>query len=111
VACQQEATPIQWESWIDAIKAKDEVWWEHTTKSGKTQLVNLRDRLFELELFELPKRPEHQEESTVILRYVGSCRHDGVLLRPEQILSMLEQVAGTDFHLLQIHRNRLILGV
>jgi radical SAM family uncharacterized protein/radical SAM-linked protein len=111
VACQQEATPIQWESWIDAIKAKDEVWWEHTTKSGKTQLVNLRDRLFELELVELPKRPEHQEESTVILRYVGSCRHDGVLLRPEQILSMLEQVAGTDFHLLQIHRNRLILGV
>ena len=111
VACQQEATPIQWESWIDAIKAKDEVWWEHTTKSGKTQLVNLRDRLFELELFELSKRPEHQEESTVILRYVGSCRHDGVLLRPEQILSMLEQVAGTDFHLLQIHRNRLILGV
>ncbi|KAB8319154.1 DUF2344 domain-containing protein [Tolypothrix campylonemoides VB511288] len=110
VACQQEATSVQWESWIDAIKAKDEVWWEHTTKSGKTQLVNLRDRLFELELFELPKRPEHQE-STVILRYVGSCRHDGVLLRPEQILSMLEQVAGTDFHLLQIHRNRLILRV
>lgn len=111
LGCQQEATPIQWESWIDAIKAKDEIWWEHTTKSGKTQLVNLRDRLFELELFDLAKHPEHQEESIVILRYVGSCRHDGVLLRPEQILFMLEQLTGRDFYLRQIHRNRLILGV
>ncbi|ARV61384.1 B12-binding domain-containing radical SAM protein [Nostocales cyanobacterium HT-58-2] len=111
VACLVEATLAQWQGWIDTIKVKDEIWWEHTTKSGKTQLVNLRDRLFELELSEALKHCEHQEESTVILRYVGSCRQDGVLLRPEQILSMLEQVADTEFHLLQIHRNRLILGV
>lgn len=111
VACLIEATPVEWQDWIEAIKAKDEFWWEHTTKSGKTQLVNLRDRLFELELVELPKHREHQEEPSVILRYVGSCRHDGVLLRPEQVLLMLEQVAGTEFNLLQIHRNRLILAV
>ncbi|NJM73819.1 MAG: DUF2344 domain-containing protein, partial [Scytonema sp. RU_4_4] len=111
VASRIEATSVQWQGWIEAIKTKDEFWWEHTTKSGKTQLVNLRDRLFELELVELTKHREHQEEPTVILRYVGSCRHDGVLLRPEQVLFMLEQVAGTEFHLLQIHRNRLILAV
>ncbi|MBW4630690.1 MAG: TIGR03960 family B12-binding radical SAM protein [Iphinoe sp. HA4291-MV1] len=111
VACLLDAIPVQWQNWVEAVKAKDEFWWEHTTKSGKTYLVNLRDRLFELELVELPKHREHQEESTVILRYVGSCRHDGVLLRPEQILVMLEQVAGTEFHLLQVHRNRLILGI
>ncbi|MGH7998211.1 MAG: TIGR03936 family radical SAM-associated protein [Brasilonema sp.] len=111
VACLLEATPVELHGWIEAIKAKDEFWWEHTTKSGKTQLVNLRDRLFELELVELPKHREHQEEPTVILRYVGSCCHDGVLLRPEQMLFMLEQIADTEFHLLQIHRNRLILAV
>ncbi|NMG05728.1 TIGR03936 family radical SAM-associated protein [Brasilonema sp. UFV-L1] len=111
VACLREATPVEWHGWIAAIKAKDEFCWEHTTKSGKTQLVNLRDRLFELELVELPKHREHQEMPTVILRYVGSCRHDGVLLRPEQILFMLEQIADTEFHLLHIHRNRLILAV
>jgi uncharacterized protein (DUF2344 family) len=32
-------------------------------------------------------------------------------LRPEQILFMLEQVASAEFHLLHIHRNRLVLGV
>jgi radical SAM-linked protein len=110
LSCQEETTPTQWQNWIDAIIAKKEIWWEHTTKSGKTQLVNLRDRLSELELVESPKRPEARE-SIVILRYVGSCRHDGVLLRPEQMLFMLEEVAGKEFHLLQIHRNRLVLGV
>ncbi|QDL07643.1 B12-binding domain-containing radical SAM protein [Brasilonema octagenarum UFV-E1] len=111
VGCLISATPVEWQDWVETIKAKNEFWWEHTTKSGKIQLVNLRDRLFELELVELPKHRDHQEEPAVILRYVGSCRHDGVLLRPEQVLFMLEQVADTEFNLLQIHRNRLILAV
>jgi len=105
-----ESTTTQWQEWIDIIKAKDEIWWEQTTKSGSTQLVNLRDRLFELEFVEPPSRV-HQEESAVILRYVGSYRNDGTVLRPEQILYMLEHVASGQFHLLHVHRNRLILGV
>ncbi|NWF61326.1 MAG: TIGR03960 family B12-binding radical SAM protein [Fischerella sp.] len=105
VTSPEAATPAHWQDWIDTIKQKNEIWWEQTTKSGKTQLVNLRDRLFELELIETA----NLAESAVRLRYLGSCRQDGTLLRPEQILFMLEQVAGTEFQLLQIHRNRLVL--
>ncbi|WP_026731483.1 TIGR03960 family B12-binding radical SAM protein [Fischerella sp. PCC 9605] len=105
VTSPEAATPAHWQDWIDTIKQKNEIWWEQTTKSGKTQLVNLRDRLFELEFIETA----NLAESAVRLRYLGSCRQDGTLLRPEQILFMLEQVAGIEFQLLQIHRNRLVL--
>ncbi|MCC5605681.1 TIGR03960 family B12-binding radical SAM protein [Nostoc sp. CHAB 5834] len=108
VAALEEVTPIQWQEWIDTIKAKDELWYEHTTKSGKSQLINLRDRLFELELVETHKGIA---ESISVIRYVGSYRQDGFLLRPEQILFMLGMVASGEFQLLHIHRNRLILGV
>ena len=117
VATPSEVTAVQWQDWIDQIKAKDEILVEKTSKSGKTQLVNLRARLFELELV---KTNTSDTESTAVLHYLGSCRHDGVILRPEQILSMLEIVAGYststqssggEFQLLQIHRNHLVLGV
>ncbi|QFS45601.1 TIGR03936 family radical SAM-associated protein [Nostoc sphaeroides] len=107
-ALGEEVTPIQWQEWIDTIKAKDELWYEHTTKSGKSQLINLRDRLFELQLVETHKGIA---ESISVIRYVGSYRQDGFLLRPEQILFMLGMVANGEFQLLHIHRNRLILGV
>ncbi len=120
VATLREVTPAQWQNWIDAINAKAEICSEQTTKSGKSRLVNLRDRLFELELVATNTT---KDESTSVLRYVGSCRHDGLVLRPEQILSMLEIVAGevpnteslssdlAEFQLLHIHRNRLVLGI
>ena len=108
VAALEETTHIQWQEWIDTIKAKDELWFEHTTKSGKSQLINLRDRLFELELVETHNSIA---ESISVIRYLGSYRQDGFLLRPEQILFMLGVVASVEFQLLHIHRNRLILGV
>ncbi|MHC5598024.1 MAG: TIGR03960 family B12-binding radical SAM protein [Nostoc sp.] len=108
VAALKETTPIQWQNWIDTIKAKEEIWYEQTTKSGKSQLINLRDRLFELELVETHKSAESMSS---VIRYLGSYRQDGLLLRPEQILFMLEAVASIEFQLLHIHRNRLILGV
>ncbi|MCC5638067.1 TIGR03960 family B12-binding radical SAM protein [Nostoc sp. CHAB 5844] len=108
VAVHNEAIPAQWQDWIDAILAKDEINVEQITKSGKTQIVNLRDRLFELAIVEAHNSTA---ESTAIVRYLGSCRNDGVSLRPEQILSMLEVVANREFQLLQIHRNQLVLGV
>ncbi|HEY9800151.1 MAG TPA: TIGR03960 family B12-binding radical SAM protein [Leptolyngbyaceae cyanobacterium] len=109
VAVAGEVTSIQWHNWIEAILATDEILYEQTTKSGKSQIINLRSRLFELELV---STHNSEADSTAILRYVGSCRLDGVLLRPEQILSMLEAVAGKEeFHLLHIHRNQLILAV
>ncbi|MBD2503567.1 TIGR03960 family B12-binding radical SAM protein [Anabaena azotica] len=109
VAVVGEVSSIQWHNWIEAILATDEILYEQTTKSGKSQIVNLRSRLFELELV---STNNSEAESTAVLRYVGSCRLDGVLLRPEQILSMLEAIAGKEeFHLLHIHRNQLILAV
>ncbi|MEH2270875.1 MAG: TIGR03960 family B12-binding radical SAM protein [Nostoc sp.] len=109
VAALVETTPIQWQDWIDTIKAKEELWYEQTTKSGKSQLINLRDRLFELELVETHN--SITESMSSVIRYLGSYRQDGLLLRPEQILFMLEAVASVEFQLLHIHRNRLILGV
>ncbi|PHM08387.1 TIGR03936 family radical SAM-associated protein [Nostoc sp. 'Peltigera malacea cyanobiont' DB3992] len=109
VAALAETTPIQWQNWIDTIKAKEELWYEQITKSGKSQLINLRDRLFELELVETHN--SIAESMSSVIRYLGSYRQDGLLLRPEQILFMLETVAGVEFQLLHIHRNRLILGV
>ncbi|WP_254721799.1 TIGR03936 family radical SAM-associated protein [Kovacikia minuta] len=40
----------QWQQWIESVKIKDAIWQEQTTKSGKKQTVNLRDRLLELEV-------------------------------------------------------------
>ena len=109
VAVLEETTPVQWQDWIDTIKAKEELWYEQTTKSGKSQLINLRDRLFELELVETYN--SKAESMSSVIRYLGSYRQDGLVLRPEQILFMLQTVASVEFQLLHIHRNRLILGV
>ncbi len=108
VAAATSATPIQWQNWIDAVKRCDTIWWEQTTKSGKKKQVNLRLRLFELEINEPHRRTE--EDSSVVIRYVGSCLNDGNMLRTEHILFMLEQVAQQEFHLLHTHRCQLILG-
>lgn len=97
----------QWQNWITAIITKDEILVEHTSKSGKQQIINLRDRLWEIELVQANTSAT---ESEAILRYLGSCRHDGMNLRPEQILSILEIVTSAEFHLLHIHRHRLVLG-
>ncbi len=92
----------QWQQWIEAIKATDTIWWEHTTKSGKTQTINLRERLEDLAI--VSTTPE------VVLRYTGVCQNDGTQLRPEQVIFMLEQVTvDTEFALLHIHRDRLIM--
>ncbi len=109
----------QWQEWVEKIKGLDTFWWEQTTKSGKKQTVNLRDRLKELEVIEphsLGFKPqgnrEHtgeQEDSSVVLRILGSCQQDGNKLRPEHVIFMLEQVAQLEFQLGPIHRLRLIL--
>jgi radical SAM family uncharacterized protein/radical SAM-linked protein len=99
------ASTQQWQDWLEAVKEREVIEWEHTTKSGRKQQVNLRDRLFELELAEgsLPEK--------AVVRYIGSCRNDGTLLRPEHLVSMLEQVTGREFQLLHAHRSRMMLNV
>jgi len=96
------------QEWVEAIQASNVICFEQTTKSGKSQLINLRDRLFELEVFEQKAQAfltlRHRMQMFTL--YVGSCRNDGNQLRPEQVFFMLEQVAG--FQLLHIHRNLLL---
>jgi radical SAM family uncharacterized protein/radical SAM-linked protein len=94
--------PAQWQAWIEEILAKDEILLEHTTKSGKTHQINVRDRLFDLEIMEATS-------AKATIRYIGSCRNDGTLLRPEQMVAVLEQIAQQDLRLLTIHRSKLFL--
>ncbi|MBW4468679.1 MAG: TIGR03960 family B12-binding radical SAM protein [Pegethrix bostrychoides GSE-TBD4-15B] len=103
-----------WQSWIEQILAAEEVWVEQTTKSGKQQSVNLRERLLELKLL----TPQQQIiwlgsglESAQALRYVGTCRNNGTLLRPEHLVQMLEWASGQEFQILKIHRQQLLLGL
>lgn len=96
-----EPSQQDWQDWVDALLTSESIWVEHTTKSGKVQSINLRDRLFALKLESVVPQ--------VTLRYIGSCRNDGTLLRPEQVVQMLEQVSGQAWQLLKTHRERLIL--
>ncbi|MFM7447578.1 MAG: TIGR03960 family B12-binding radical SAM protein [Leptolyngbyaceae cyanobacterium] len=94
-----------WQGWIDQILSREVIALEKTTKSGKKQMINCRDRLFSLAL-----EPLSADAETQSIRYVGSCRNDGTLLRPEQVVYMLEQVTQRPFYLVKAHRNQLILA-
>lgn len=107
VAVEEDATFEEWKTWIEKVLSTEVIEWENTTKSGKKSKVNLRDRTFELEAVE---SKEYQDQNAVILRYVGSCRNDGTMLRADHIIYMLEQVVQREFQVLHIHRQRLILG-
>ena len=109
IAVTQTTTPTQQQEWVETIKNSTEIWWEQMTKSKKTYQVNLRDRLFELELVP-PHNPDTGEpDNTFNLRYTGSCSQDGNHLKPEHVTFMLEQVACQEIQLLHIHRQQLIL--
>ncbi|MBZ8180334.1 TIGR03960 family B12-binding radical SAM protein [Oscillatoria salina IIICB1] len=97
-----DATVQEWKTWIDAVISSTEIWWEKTTKSGKKRQINLRERLFDLQL-------ESYQDDRIILRYRGSCRQDGTLLQPENVIYMLEEKSQRELQLLHAHRQQLIL--
>jgi radical SAM family uncharacterized protein/radical SAM-linked protein len=102
-----------WEDWVKAIESATAFWREQTTKSGKTQQVNLRERLQKLELVEVPtdsRTSIGEPNSEAVLRFIGSCRSDGNQMRPEHLVFMLEQVSQREFQLLQVQRSQLILS-
>ncbi len=124
LATVDPALPQDWVRWIETVLTAGEIQVEQTTKSGKVQWVNLRDRLVHLQLespnlepstsSNLDANPSEPEEFTpglVTLRYTGSCRNDGTLLRPDHLVLMLEQVSDRELQLVRTHRERLILGV
>lgn len=97
-----DETKEQWQDWIEQIHQQTEILWDKKTKSGKWVTVNLCDRLFELSLDSIL-------DQSIVLRYVGSCRNDGTLLQPEQVIYMLEKIAQREFDLLRVHRQGLFL--
>jgi radical SAM-linked protein len=106
---EQDISVEQWQDWVERVKHSQAIWWEQTTKSGKKQRLNLRDRLFQLEVDELQTGRAAREGSIAVLLYIGSCRNDGTLLRAEHLIYMLEQVTQQEFQLLHSHRQQLIL--
>ncbi len=106
----EDASIEQWQDWVEHIKGSEAIWWEQITKSGNKKQVNLRDRLFELEVHELSEGEQQRDDSSAVLRYVGSCCNDGTILRAEHLLYMLEQLTGLEFQLLHVHRSRLMLN-
>jgi radical SAM family uncharacterized protein/radical SAM-linked protein len=90
-----------WQQWIDQVLAAPEIWQTQTTKSGKEKEVDLRERLFEIELLKV-------EAQSAEIRYIGSCRNDGTMLRPEQMVYMLAQTARISLEIKSALRMRLI---
>jgi radical SAM family uncharacterized protein/radical SAM-linked protein len=87
---------------IAAVKAAAAIPMPKTSKSGNLQILELRDRLLELELV---------EGDPLAIRYVGTCLADGNALKPEYVLFMLHQFAdGTAWQIARVHRDRLIFA-
>ena len=106
-----------WPVWVDAVLEMTDIFWEHTTKSGKKKPVNLRDRLFTMMVADAATQAAFPSgfggtstTTQAVIRYKGSCRNDGTLLRPEHVIYMLEQAAHRPLHLLHTHRLQLFLG-
>jgi uncharacterized protein (DUF2344 family) len=97
----QAEAEVDWPRSISAVLAATEIMQNQTTKSGKEREVNLRERLFELELLNV-------ETQSAEIRYIGSCRNDGTMLRPEQMMFMLSQMAGISLEISSAVRLRLI---
>ncbi len=91
-----------WETWINTILQGTQWWWEGQTKSGKTKRLNLREKLYDLQL--LAAATDQAE-----IRYRGVWSPDGQSLQPEHVLFLIQTVAGRDLHLKHIHREALIL--
>ncbi len=104
IVADGQVAPEQWQNWADAVLQSTEIMQTQTTKSGKIREVNLRERLYELELLPVNSATELE------LRYMGSCANDGTLLRPEQLVFMLEQFAGMELQMMNVVRSRLILA-
>ncbi|BAU42946.1 TIGR03960 family B12-binding radical SAM protein [Leptolyngbya sp. O-77] len=109
-------SPQQPAQWVESILAASELWYDQTTKSGNVQKINLRDRLSRLSLISADALPDAiaaalaavDPDRAIALRYVGSYRNDGTLLRPEHVVYLLEQASQQPLQLLHSHRDRLI---
>lgn len=98
------ATAEDWHNWTQTLGTAQDILFEKTTKSGKITQVNLCDRLTTIAVEQVI------DDRHVQIRYQGSCRNDGTILQPEQVIFMLEQVSGQTFQLTHTHRVQLIVA-
>ncbi|UFP96068.1 TIGR03960 family B12-binding radical SAM protein [Gloeobacter morelensis] len=96
--------PADWVAIVAAINASEQLPVERTSKkSGNAYTVDARPWLLELELAAV--WPEAIE-----IRYVGACRNDGTVLRPDDVVQLLQRSSGLELALSRIHRLGLRLG-
>lgn len=114
---QPQPTHADWLRWIDEVLNQSEFWVEHTTKSGKLQSINVRDRLFfmalasePLDTIPMPFAAGIMAVSPTVIQFQGICRNDGTLLRPDHVIKMLEAIAQRSLRLFHIHRDELVLS-
>ena len=87
---------------IDRVKAAQSILMPKQSKSGQMYMMELRDRLFELSSTDT-------SDSTIKVRYTGSCRPDGTMLKPDHVLFMLNQFLPSQIlEVSQVHREHLI---
>ena len=85
---------------IQTILQTQEIPYTQVAKSGKEQLVNLRDRLYDLSL-------SAYDSKQFQICYTGSCTIDQTL-KPDQVRWLLEQFTQVNLTLSQIHRFALL---
>ncbi len=103
VEASEPVAPEIWQQWLATTLASGEILWEKTTKKGKKREVDLRERLIGAALLGI-------DGPRATLQYLGYCRNDGMTLRPEHLIYMLERVAERELHLVRVHRQQLILA-
>jgi radical SAM-linked protein len=110
----------QWHGWVNQVLERSLIEIELTTKSGKTRIVNLRDRLQSLAIIGFSTHhlasEEPLETPAIVLEYQGAYRNDGTLLRPEHLVLLLETIAQESMpdekfqiQLLHAHRVAIVL--
>ena len=111
-----------WAQWVQQVLNAEQIMQTKTTKSGKVKAIDLRSRLFALsivndaELAQLPDSVRDRLTSakisspqSTVLRYIGSSRNDGTLLKPQNMVAMLESVGSQEILLGPVHRVQLLL--
>lgn len=100
-----------WQQWIETVNSSSEILQEKFTKSGNKKVINLRDRLFSLDL-ESKSNPGQTDQipNIAVVRFTGSCRNDGTNLSPDNLVYMLEQAANIELQLIKVHRQQLLLA-
>ena len=87
---------------ISQVIAAQSILMPKQSKSGQMYMMELRDRLFELTSIDT-------SDSTIKVRYTGSCRPDGTMLKPDHVLFMLNQFLPSQIsEISQVHREYLI---